>query len=159
MMEVARAAGVAPCAGALWVTEAATVGNSRKCLFSRVSLSFSSQSLVSAGVESLRPVSGGNQGLLKSADNTRDRRGAALSVSIRGDGGMAAVKEREEVRRVVQDFTTVMKFGGSSVATAHRMREVSDLILSFHHERPVIVLSAMGKTTNNLLRVCLRHVC
>lgn len=46
----------------------------------------------------------------------------------------------------------VMKFGGSSVASAERMREVADLILSFPNERPVIVLSAMGKTTNNLLQ-------
>ncbi|KAF8762354.1 hypothetical protein HU200_009533 [Digitaria exilis] len=48
-------------------------------------------------------------------------------------------------------FTVVMKFGGSSVASAERMREVADLILSFPEETPVIVLSAMGKTTNNLL--------
>ncbi|CAN6286165.1 unnamed protein product [Urochloa humidicola] len=44
-----------------------------------------------------------------------------------------------------------MKFGGSSLASADRMREVADLILSFPEETPVIVLSAMGKTTNNLL--------
>nr|GMD59256.1 aspartokinase 2, chloroplastic isoform X1 [Ipomoea batatas] len=50
-----------------------------------------------------------------------------------------------------QQLTCVMKFGGSSVASAERMREVADLILSFPEERPVIVLSAMGKTTNNLL--------
>ncbi|KAK4798192.1 hypothetical protein SAY86_030518 [Trapa natans] len=48
-------------------------------------------------------------------------------------------------------ITCVMKFGGSSVASAERMREVADLILSFPNERPVIVLSAMGKTTNKLL--------
>ncbi|OEL32601.1 Aspartokinase 1, chloroplastic [Dichanthelium oligosanthes] len=48
-------------------------------------------------------------------------------------------------------FTVVMKFGGSSLASAGRMREVADLILSFPEETPVIVLSAMGKTTNNLL--------
>ncbi|CAN6280561.1 unnamed protein product [Urochloa humidicola] len=48
-------------------------------------------------------------------------------------------------------FTVVMKFGGSSLASAERMREVADLILSFPEETPVIVLSAMGKTTNNLL--------
>lgn len=51
-----------------------------------------------------------------------------------------------------QKFTIVMKFGGSSVASAARMREVADLIASFPEERPIIVLSAMGKTTNNLLR-------
>jgi aspartokinase len=33
------------------------------------------------------------------------------------------------------------------------MREVADLILSFPDETPVVVLSAMGKTTNNLLLV------
>uniref|UniRef100_A0A453M8M6 Aspartokinase n=3 Tax=Aegilops tauschii subsp. strangulata TaxID=200361 RepID=A0A453M8M6_AEGTS len=44
-----------------------------------------------------------------------------------------------------------MKFGGSSLASAARMREVADLILSFPEETPVVVLSAMGKTTNNLL--------
>lgn len=49
------------------------------------------------------------------------------------------------------NFTVVMKFGGSSVASAERMKEVADLILSFPDENPVVVLSAMGKTTNNLL--------
>ncbi|XP_034905169.1 aspartokinase 2, chloroplastic isoform X2 [Populus alba] len=48
-------------------------------------------------------------------------------------------------------LTCVMKFGGSSLASAERMREVAELILSFGNERPVIVLSAMGKTTNKLL--------
>ncbi|XP_066398973.1 aspartokinase 2, chloroplastic-like [Miscanthus floridulus] len=56
-----------------------------------------------------------------------------------GDGGAAP------------ELTVVMKFGGSSVASAERMREVADLILSFPEERPVVVLSAMGKTTNKLL--------
>lgn len=51
----------------------------------------------------------------------------------------------------VNQFTCVMKFGGSSVASAERMRQVAELIRSFPEERPVIVLSAMGKTTNNLL--------
>ncbi|KAK7336153.1 hypothetical protein VNO77_16686 [Canavalia gladiata] len=50
-----------------------------------------------------------------------------------------------------QSYTCVMKFGGSSVANAERMREVASLIQSFPEERPIIVLSAMGKTTNLLL--------
>ena len=50
-------------------------------------------------------------------------------------------------------FTCVMKFGGSSVASAERMKEVATLILSFPEERPIVVLSAMGKTTNKLLLV------
>eukprot|EP00262_Sarcandra_glabra_P012630 TRINITY_DN328_c1_g2_i1.p1 TRINITY_DN328_c1_g2~~TRINITY_DN328_c1_g2_i1.p1 ORF type:complete len:576 (+),score=94.99 TRINITY_DN328_c1_g2_i1:350-2077(+) len=51
----------------------------------------------------------------------------------------------------VRQLTCVMKFGGSSVSSAERMREVAELILKFPEERPVIVLSAMGKTTNKLL--------
>ncbi|CAH9082530.1 unnamed protein product [Cuscuta epithymum] len=64
-----------------------------------------------------------------------------------------AEKEEEEWKRCDdgQQLTCVMKFGGSSVASAKRMREVAGLILAFPEERPVIVLSAMGKTTNNLL--------
>lgn len=41
--------------------------------------------------------------------------------------------------------TVVMKFGGSSVANAQRMREVADIICSFPEHLPCIVLSAMGK--------------
>jgi len=53
-----------------------------------------------------------------------------------------------------KQLSCVMKFGGSSVASAERMKEVADLILSFPEESPVIVLSAMGKTTNKLIAVC-----
>lgn len=80
-------------------------------------------------------------------------------LQVRCDAGTAVVKERVgdgvEGKSLKQDFTTVMKFGGSSVASAHRMKEVASLILSFPEERPIIVLSAMGKTTNNLLKVLL----
>ncbi|GKV26039.1 hypothetical protein SLEP1_g35401 [Rubroshorea leprosula] len=48
-------------------------------------------------------------------------------------------------------LTCVMKFGGSSVASAERIRDVAAVILSFPNDRPVIVLSAMGKITNKLL--------
>ncbi|KAK9675327.1 hypothetical protein RND81_11G000800 [Saponaria officinalis] len=57
------------------------------------------------------------------------------------------------------DFTVVMKFGGSSVASADRMRQVADLILGFPDENPLVVLSAMGKTTNHLLNAGEKAVC
>lgn len=63
--------------------------------------------------------------------------------------------EKESFGENVKQFTCVMKFGGSSVASAERMKEIADLIQSFEEERPVIVLSAMGKTTNKLLLVML----
>ena len=50
-----------------------------------------------------------------------------------------------------KQHTVVMKFGGSSVADAERMKEVANIVLSFPEEMPVLVLSAMGKSTNNLL--------
>lgn len=56
-----------------------------------------------------------------------------------------------------EELTCVMKFGGSSVGSAERMREVADLILGIPEENPVIVLSAMGKTTNHLLLVRTFH--
>ncbi|CAM0884493.1 unnamed protein product [Alopecurus aequalis] len=50
-----------------------------------------------------------------------------------------------------EQLSVVMKFGGSSLSSAVRMREVAELILAFPEERPVVVLSAMGKTTNLIL--------
>lgn len=61
----------------------------------------------------------------------------------------AEIKQNSEGNE--EHYTSVMKFGGSSVASAERMREIAELICSFPEERPVIVLSAMGKTTNKLL--------
>lgn len=45
----------------------------------------------------------------------------------------------------------VMKFGGSSVASAERIRHVASIIQAYKDERPVVVLSAMGDTTDHLL--------
>ena len=51
----------------------------------------------------------------------------------------------------VEKLACVMKFGGSSLASTKRMREVTDLVHQFCDERYVIILSAMGKTTSKLL--------
>ncbi|XP_058092954.1 aspartokinase 2, chloroplastic-like isoform X5 [Magnolia sinica] len=71
-------------------------------------------------------------------------------------GALSVVEKSKTVNQSpsgsVGQLSCVMKFGGSSVASAERMREVAELILSFPEERPVIVLSAMGKTTNKLLQ-------
>ncbi|KAJ6833623.1 aspartokinase 1, chloroplastic-like isoform X2 [Iris pallida] len=73
-------------------------------------------------------------------------RGATALVEKKGD------KERQSKDGYASQLSVVMKFGGSSVASAERMREIANLILSFPEERPVVVLSAMGKTTNKLLQ-------
>ncbi|MGI5173690.1 aspartate kinase [Treponema sp. OMZ 840] len=45
----------------------------------------------------------------------------------------------------------VMKFGGSSVADAERIRHVASIIKAYKDKRPIVVLSAMGDTTDHLL--------
>jgi aspartate kinase len=45
----------------------------------------------------------------------------------------------------------VMKFGGSSVADASRVRHVADIVKTQLDKKPTLVLSAMGDTTDHLL--------
>jgi aspartate kinase len=45
----------------------------------------------------------------------------------------------------------VMKFGGSSVANGERIRRVEEIVRSQLDRKPVLVLSAMGDTTDRLL--------
>ncbi|HIW35985.1 MAG TPA: aspartate kinase [Candidatus Treponema faecavium] len=52
----------------------------------------------------------------------------------------------------------VMKFGGSSVANAQRIKHVSSIIQSYAAQKPIVVLSAMGDTTDHLLEAAERAV-
>nr|XP_043605851.1 aspartokinase 3, chloroplastic-like isoform X2 [Erigeron canadensis] len=89
-----------------------------------------------------RPVSGNKgKGCLRVVCNARK----VVDVLTRSE------PESRDLERSNKQLSCVMKFGGSSVASAERMTEVADLILSFPEESPVIVLSAMGKTTNKLI--------
>ena len=45
----------------------------------------------------------------------------------------------------------VMKFGGSSVADSERIRHVAEIVKARFDRRPILVLSAMGDTTDHLL--------
>lgn len=47
----------------------------------------------------------------------------------------------------------VLKFGGTSVAGAKQMQRVLDIAVGMLHESPVLVSSAMAKTTDTLLRI------
>jgi aspartate kinase len=47
----------------------------------------------------------------------------------------------------------VMKFGGSSVESADAMGRVAEIVRARLDRRPVVVVSAMGKTTNQLLAI------
>ena len=47
----------------------------------------------------------------------------------------------------------VMKFGGTSVESAAAIRRVASIVQARLNRRPVVVVSAMGKTTNKLLAI------
>src|SRR5580692_11190209 len=47
----------------------------------------------------------------------------------------------------------VMKFGGTSVESAEAIQRVTGIVKSRLHRRPIVVVSAMGKTTNRLLKI------
>jgi len=51
----------------------------------------------------------------------------------------------------------VFKFGGASVKDAEAIRNVGSILLRYEHERVLVVVSAMGKTTNKL-EVCLSYL-
>jgi aspartate kinase len=46
----------------------------------------------------------------------------------------------------------VMKFGGTSVESQEAVARVTGIVQSFEHRRPIVVVSAMGDTTNKLLK-------
>ena len=47
----------------------------------------------------------------------------------------------------------VFKFGGASVSTAERIKNVVEILKKYSNEKILIVVSAMGKTTNALEKV------
>jgi len=47
----------------------------------------------------------------------------------------------------------VFKFGGASVSTIDRIRNVGDILKQYNNEKLLVVISAMGKTTNALEKV------
>ncbi|KAG2310613.1 hypothetical protein Bca4012_025117 [Brassica carinata] len=98
---------------------------------------------------------------------TRDRNHSCrsnIALRVTCEARSAELLERKDtetfkLNRTETKLTCVMKFGGSSVASAERMKEVANLILSFPDEKPVVVLSAMAKTTNKLLMAGEKAVC
>ena len=47
----------------------------------------------------------------------------------------------------------VFKFGGASVSTTERIKKVNDILKGYPGEKILVVISAMGKTTNALEKV------
>ncbi len=46
----------------------------------------------------------------------------------------------------------VMKFGGTSVESHEAIARVTEIVRSFERKRPIVIVSAMGQTTNKLLQ-------
>jgi aspartate kinase len=46
----------------------------------------------------------------------------------------------------------VMKFGGTSIESQEAVARVTRIVQSYEHRRPIVVVSAMGGTTNKLLK-------
>ena len=53
---------------------------------------------------------------------------------------------------IITRIMIVMKFGGSSVANADRIRNIAEIVKARLDRRPILVLSAMGDTTDYLLQ-------
>ncbi len=47
----------------------------------------------------------------------------------------------------------VFKFGGASIQDTERIQNVKNILRSHHHEQIIVIISAMGKTTNALEKV------
>ena len=47
----------------------------------------------------------------------------------------------------------VFKFGGASVKDAHAVKNVAEIVRNFNNDKLIIIVSAMGKTTNKLEKV------
>lgn len=78
----------------------------------------------------------------------------ASQASLHDEKGKYATAKPSSVptqKSSVPKSRTVMKFGGSSLAGATHLRRVVAIVETQLHLQPVLVLSAMGKTTNNLL--------
>ena len=76
-----------------------------------------------------------------------------MSTEVIDNKALFAIGDEITIAPATNVKTIVMKFGGSSLATAERIVYVSKLIKKHVEQgyRPTIVCSAMGKTTNSLL--------
>ncbi len=80
-------------------------------------------------------------------------RGAGPQHRARRGGSGGAERGTDESRRIWLEPMIVMKFGGTSVESAEAIGRVAGIVRDRLARRPVVVVSAMGKTTNKLLAI------
>src|SRR5262249_34985664 len=79
-------------------------------------------------------------------------RGAGPQYDPRSGGSGGAERGADAFGRDAR-LMIVMKFGGTSVESASAIERVAGIVKAREKQRPVVVVSAMGKTTNKLLAI------
>src|SRR5713101_10028204 len=67
--------------------------------------------------------------------------------------GSTAQRPRHDTTTARRHPMIVMKFGGTSVESATAIERVAAIVRARAARKPVVVVSAMGKTTNKLLAI------
>ena len=73
--------------------------------------------------------------------------------TIRGAAGAAVLNAELMHSEGLLDYMIVMKFGGTSVESAAAIERVAAIVKARVDRHPIVVVSAMGKTTNKLLAI------
>ena len=74
--------------------------------------------------------------------------------TIRGAAGRGgAQRGTDALGRTARTTMIVMKFGGTSVESAAAIERVASIVKARVDRKPIVVVSAMGKTTNKLLAI------
>ena len=73
--------------------------------------------------------------------------------TVRGAAGRRHPERRVDVLGGLARLMIVMKFGGTSVESATAIGRVASIVKARVAQHPVVVVSAMGKTTNKLLAI------
>ena len=73
--------------------------------------------------------------------------------TVRGAAGAAVLNAELMHSEGLLGLMIVMKFGGSSVESAAAIERVASIVKARVERQPVVVVSAMGKTTNKLLAI------
>ena len=48
---------------------------------------------------------------------------------------------------------TVVKFGGADLSTGERIRKAAEMVVESGHKEVIVVVSAMGRTTDSLVEI------
>jgi aspartate kinase len=74
--------------------------------------------------------------------------------SLRTNAPCLSLPAKSEILNLnLKSAMQVFKFGGASVNSVERVKNVGDILKQYSNEKILVVISAMGKTTNALEKV------